>query len=120
MQQEICVPFCFTGNVTANKTQFSSLSEIFLLCFSQTYTFKTLLCPTQFTNLQVISFGFSIKPSSKLFIFKSNTQYTTPHWAEVPDSAHTPTSIRECLHNTDLLKAWKYKVNKVPKLKTRK
>jgi len=104
--------------VTENKTQFSSLSEIFLSCFSQKYAFQTSLCTTQFTNLQITSYGFSI--TSHLFIFKSNTQYPTSQWADVPDSAHTPTFIRKCLHNVDLLQAWKHKMNKVPMLETSK
>jgi hypothetical protein len=60
---------------------------------------KRPLYSTQFTNIQVTSFGFPIKPSSHLFIFQSNAQYPTLQWADDPDSAHTPTSIHECLCN---------------------
>jgi hypothetical protein len=39
------------------------------------YILKTLSRTTQFTNLRLPSFGFSIKPSSDLFIIKSHTKH---------------------------------------------
>ena len=42
------------------------------------YILKPSSCTTQFTNLWITSSGFSIKPSSDLFIIKSNTRKLIP------------------------------------------
>jgi hypothetical protein len=41
---------------------------------SQVYIFRAPSCTTQFTNPQVPSFGFSMKPSSGVLVIKSHTK----------------------------------------------
>jgi hypothetical protein len=69
-----------TGENQKKKKKMCSVGETCLLCCSYIYIyiylfiylFKTPSFATQFTNLYITSFGFSVKPASDLFVINSH------------------------------------------------